>query len=437
MLPHTYRSAMDHLVFSDNLHYDALYRAARRRPHRIFRAAVLAACLFLFTLVTSFAVSPQFRLSVLELLHVGSTVANTGQENYTTTATVLEADITYSYLTLPQGSGVADLQDGALFFDGQHFWALTEENQLRQLPGSVVKRQITWDGWDYQLHFAWGRDGETLYVRQLEDVQPRWTVQADPQDLNAVRLHLIWERDASYDMVCYTELRLDLEDFTLTHIADRTQTRWTQVPPVVAQIEQQLGLLLRSSHAVGEHEQVYFYHRPVVLWYDELSGTVHHIDAPEWGDGTCMSGTVYWLGHNSGTVYRWNGRSWDGVITGLKQMTHCRTAAGLMVTGVTDSGAQAVADVLRAQIYELPENLGAPTYVYRHSADGPVVLVWEDLFRVRYLAVLDGENGQLKLLERQNIGGMTRLRGMPDDHRFLVVSSRTTGNVTVEIYDFS
>ena len=51
--------------------------------------------------------------------------------------------------------------------------------------------------------------------------------------------------------------------------------------------------------------------------------------------------------------------------------------------------------------------------------------------------MLDGENGQLKLLERQNIGGLTRLRGMPDDHRFLVVSSRTTGNVTVEIYDFS
>ena len=51
--------------------------------------------------------------------------------------------------------------------------------------------------------------------------------------------------------------------------------------------------------------------------------------------------------------------------------------------------------------------------------------------------MLDGENSQLKLLERQNIGGMTQRRGMLDDHRFAVVSSRTTGNVTVEIYDFS
>ena len=77
------------------------------------------------------------------------------------------------------------------------------------------------------------------------------------------------------------------------------------------------------------------------------------------------------------------------------------------------------------------------THVFRRSEDAPLVLVWEDLSRVRLLAVLDGADGRLKLLERQNIGGMTQLRGMLDDHRFAVVSSRTTGNVTVEIYDFS
>ena len=108
-----------------------------------------------------------------------------------------------------------------------------------------------------------------------------------------------------------------------------------------------------------------------------------------------------------------------------------------MVTGVTDSGAQAVADVLRGQLYELPEELGAPTYVFRHSEDAPLVLIWEDLFRVRQLAVLDAGSSQLKLLERQNIGGMTHLRGMLDEHRLLLACSRTTGNVTVEIYDFS
>ena len=436
MMPHTYRNAMDHLVFSDNLHYGALCRAARRRPRRVFRAAALAACGLLLTLATAFAVSPQFRLSVLEPLRVGSTVADTTQKNYTVTATALDADITYSCLTLPQGSDAADIDDGILF-DGQHFWAVTQDNQLRRLPGSVVEREITWDGWDYQLRFAWGRDGETLYVRQLEDVPPRWTVEADPHDINAVRLHLIWELDASYDMVHYTELRLDLNDFTLTHIVDRTQSRWTEVPPAVAEAEQRLGLLRRSSHTVSSHEQVYFYHRPVILWYNETTGTVRHIDAPEWGNGAYVSGAVYWLGSRSGTVYRWNGRTWDGVITGMHHISHCRAAAGLVVTGVTDNDAQAVADVLRAQIYELPKELGAPSYVFRHSENAPLVLVWEELSRVRQVAVLDGENSRLKLLERQNIGGMTQLRGMLDDHRFAVVSSRTTGNVTVEIYDFS
>ena len=436
MMPHTYRNAMDHLVFSDNLHYGALYRAARRRPRRVFRAAALAACGLLLTLVTVFAVSPQFRSSVLSLLHVGSTAADTTQENYTTTVTALDADITYSYLTLPQGSDAADIDDGVLF-DGQYFWAVTQDNQLHQLPGSVVEREITWGSWNYALHFAYGCDGEKLYVRQLSDIWPRWTVEADPQDLNAVRLHLIWELDASYDMIRYTELQLDLENFTLTHIAERYENRWTQVPSAVAEIEQRQGMLLRSSHAVSEHEQVYFYHRPVVLWYSESTDTVRHIDAPEWGDGTYVSGAVYWLGSRSGTVYRWNGRTWDGVITGMRQISHCRAAAGLVVTGVTDNGAQAVADVLRAQLYELPKELGAPSYVFRHSENAPLVLVWEELSRVRQVAVLDGENSRLKLLERQNIGGMTQLRGMLDDHRFAVVSSRTTGNVTVEIYDFS
>lgn len=433
----TYQNAMEHLEFTPLSAQDVLeHHRQAHHGRRFLSAAAVAACACLLTLATVFAVSPQFRTSVLSMLHVGSTAADAAQENYTTTVTALDAHIAYAYLTLPQGSDAADIHDGVLF-DGQHFWTLTEDNSLRQLPGGVVKREITWDDWDYQLHFAYGCDGETLYVRQLEDVQPRWTVEADPQDLNAVRLHLIWESDASYGMVRYTELRLDLEDFTLTHIAERTETRWTEVPPVVAEIEQRLRLLRRGSYAVGEQQRVYFYHKPVVLWLDEASGTVRQIDAPEWGEGTCVAGSVYWLGHNSGTVYGWNGRTWEGVITGLRQMIHCRTAAGLMVTGVTDSGAPAVADVLRGQVYELPEDLGAPTGVYRHSDDAPVVLVWEDLFRVRYLAVLDGENGQLKLLERQNIGGLTRLRGMPDDHRFLVVSSRTTGNVTVEIYDFS
>lgn len=436
MMSHTYRTAMDHLVFSDNLHYDALCRAARRRPRRVFRAAALAACGLLLTLVTAFAVNPQFRLNALELLHVGSTAADTAQENYTVTVSNLDADITYSFLTLPQGSTAAYMHDGVLF-DGQHFWALAEDNTLQQLPGSVVEREITWDGWTYALHFAYGSDGKKLYVHQLSDTRPWCIVEAAPQDLNAVRLQLIWESDITYGMVRYTELRLDLEDFTLTHIAEREENWWTEVPSAVAEAEQRLGLLRRSSHTVSSHEQVYFYHRPVILWYNETTGTVRHIDAPEWGDGAYVSGAVYWLGSRSGTVYRWNGRTWDGVVTGMHHISHCRAAAGLVVTGVTDNDAQAVADVLRAQIYELPKELGTPTHVFRHSENAPLVLVWEELSRVRQLAVLDGENSQLKLLERQNIGGMTQLRGMLDDHRFAVVSSRTTGNVTVEIYDFS
>ena len=433
----TYQKAMDHLEFAP-LSAENILACHRqsRRGGRFLSAAAVAACTCLLTLATVFAVSPQFRSDVLSLLRVGSTAADATQSNYTTTVTTLNTDITYSYLTLPQGSDGADIQDGVLF-DGQHFWAVTQDNRLQQLPGSVVDREITWDSWSVALHFAWGCDGEKLYVRQLSDSWPRWTVNADPQDLYAVRLHLIWEKDTSYDMVSYTELRLDLQDFTLTHIADRTETRWTEVPSVVADIEQRLGLLLRSSNMVSDHEQVYFYHRPVVLWYNETTGTVRHIEAPEWGEGTCIDGIVYWLGSKSGTVYRWNGRTWDGAITGMHQISHCRTAAGLVVTGVTNNDAPAVADVMRRQLYELPKELGAPTCVFRRSEDAPLVLVWEDLSRVRQLAVLDVADGQLKLLERQNIGGMTQLRGMLDDHRFAVVSSRTTGNVTVEIYDFS
>ena len=433
----TYRNAIEHLEFTpiSPEKIQVRHRQTRRGRHFLSAAAV-AACTCLLTLATVFAVSPQFRLDVLELLHIGSTAANTGQENYTVTTATPDADITYAYLTLPQGSSSADMQDGALF-DGQCFWALQEDNTLRQLPSAVVQREITWDGWDYQLHFAWGRNGEKLYVQQLSDTRPRWTVAADPEDLDAVRLQLIWESDITYGMVRYTELRMDLEDFTLTYIGQRTETWWTDVPPVVAEIEQRQGLLQRSSHGVGDHERVYFYHKPVVLWLNEASGTVRHIDAPEQGEGTCVEDAVYWLGHKSGTVYRWNGRSWEGIITGLRQMSLCHTAAGLLVTGVTDSGAQAIADVLSGQLYELPEELGAPTFVFRRSAETPTVLVWEDLFQVRYLAALDTQTCQLKLLERQSTGGMTKLRGMMDDHRLIIASSRTDGNVTVEIYDFS
>ena len=430
-----YRQAIDHLEFSPHL-YEAVTRRAARRPRRCLRALTAAACVCLLTLVTAFAVSPGFRGSVLQLLRVGSTAADSTQENYTVTTTALDADITYSYLTLPQGSSGADIQDGALF-DGQCFWVLQQDNTLRQLPGAVVQREITWDDWDYQLHFAYGSDGEKLYVHQLSDTRPWWTVAADPQDVNAVRLQLIWESDITYGMVRYTELRMDLEDFTLTYMDQRTESWWTDVPPAVAQIEQRLHLLRRSDHAVGEGQRVYFYHKPFVLWLHEASGAVRHIEAPEWGQGACVEGTVYWLGHESGTVYRWDGRSWEGVITGLRQMNHCSPAAGLLVTGVTDSGAQAIADVLSGQLYELPEELGAPTSVFRRSADGPTVLVWEDLFQVRYLAVLDTGKCQLRLLERQSTGGMTKLRGMMDDHRLIIAGSRTDGNVTVEIYDFS
>jgi hypothetical protein len=147
--------------------------------------------------------------------------------------------------------------------------------------------------------------------------------------------------------------------------------------------------------------------------------------------------SVYWLGHESGTVYSWNGQTWAGVITGLRQMSLQNATAGLVVTGVTARGTPAIADVLRGELYELPSELGKASYVFRHSVEGPLVLVWEDLFQIRYLAVLDTQNSQLKLLERQNTGGMTHLRGMLDDHRFLLASGRTVGNVTVEIYDFS
>lgn len=432
----TYRNAMEHLHFSPVSTQEVLNRSTQyRHPRRFLSAAAVAACVCVLTLATAFAVSTDFRTSVLHLLRVGSSAADAQQENYTITTTALDANVTYSYLTLPQGSDVADIQDGALF-DGQHFRVLTEDNTLRQLPGNVVQREVTWNGWTYQIHFAYGTDGEKLYVRQLSNSMLRWTVAADSEDVGAVRLRLIWESDITYGMVRYTELRLDLEDFTVTHIADRMDTWWTDVAPTVAELEQRLGLLQRSSHDLGG-ARVYFYQKPVVLWLDKASGTVRHIDAPEWGEGICVDDSVYWLGHESGTVYSWNGQTWAGVITGLRQMSLQNAAAGLVVTGVTARGTPAIADVLRGELYELPSELGKASYVFRHSVEGPLVLVWEDLFQIRYLAVLDTQNSQLKLLERQNTGGMTHLRGMLDDHRFLLASGRTVGNVTVEIYDFS
>ena len=169
----TYQKAMDHLEFAPLSAQNILAcHRQSRRGGRFLSAAAVAACTCLLTLATVFAVNPQFRADVLSLLRVGSTAADATQANYTTTVTTLNADITYSYLTLPQGSDGADIQDGVLF-DGQHFWAVTQDNRLQQLPGSVVDREITWDGWSVALHFAWGCDGEKLYVRQLSDSWPR------------------------------------------------------------------------------------------------------------------------------------------------------------------------------------------------------------------------------------------------------------------------
>lgn len=433
----TYRSAMDHLAFSPMPDYDTLCRAAMHKPHRTLRTVAVAACVCVLTLVSAFAASPAFRAEVLQTLCIGTAAPDTQLENYTVTSVALAETVSCSYFTLPQGSDAYDFDSGVLF-DGQSFYTVTEASALTRLPGGTVQHSVEWNDFTYPLHFAYGVDGEQLYVRSFSDSHElrHWTVEAEAGRTDSVLLRLLWSYDAVTGYSRYTLLRLDLDTLTLTHIADREETYYDAVSPNVAHLEQQYGLQLRQKNQISEQKLVYFYQKPILLLQSTETGVVEKLDAPEFGTGAARAGQIYWLGQDSGTVYRLSGRRWETLLTGLDRMEYHPTTSGVVVTGRTASGAPAVADVLSGALYQLPPELGSACNVFR-AGEHRLVITWKDLFQIEQIALLDTQTLQLQLVERRSTGGQTHLWGMLDDRRLAVVSSRTDGNVTVELYTFS
>ena len=433
----TYRNAMDHLAFPHTPDYDTLCRSAAHKPRRALRAAAVAACICLLTLVSAFAASPAFRTQVLQTLHIGTAAPDTQLANYTVTSVALAETVSCSYFTLPQGSDAYDFDSGVLF-DGQTFYAVTEASDLTPLPGGVVQCSVEWDNFSYPLHFAYGVDGEQLYVRSFADSHElrHWTVEAEAGRTDSVLLRPQWSYDAVTGYSRYTLLRLNLDTLTVTHVADREETYYGAVSPNVAHLEQQWGLQLRQRTQVSETELAYFYQKPIVLLQSTQTGTVEKLDAPEFGTGAAWDGRIYWLGQDSGSVYRLSGRHWETLFTGFDRMEYHPTASGLVVTGRTASGAPAVADVPAGALYQLPPELGSACNVFR-AGENRLVITWKDLFQIEHIALLDTQTLQLQLVERRSTGGQTLLWGMLDDQRLTVVSSRTDGNVTVELYTFS
>lgn len=418
----TYRRGLEHLAFSEDLYEQVARRRERERSgaRRFWRAVAVVACVSLITLGTAFAANREFRSSVLSLLDLNRAEEQLPGQHYLVRESA-SGSVRTGVLTLP---AAADFLDGVVYDDSGEkcrFFALTEDWQLQELPRQEVEHTITWQGETYDIHFVYAVYRGLLHTSWTGESPQRVGVRRG-EDTRSVVLTLT----GTEGEWPFEQLLLDLETLEVS---------------VYGPGEEENAL---RRAAAEENAQIMRYVPGEQGGYLLLGGRDYllnadgeRIMAPEKGQPADWQGTPYWLGHESGTVYRLEQEQWQHVITGVDRMRWHSSADGLVVTGLSERGDMIVADVISGKAYELDGVDGEQdVHVYRKGENGKLVLCFGTLAGITEVAALDTGAGQLVRLPLAEEGLFGYVCGLLDDGRFAMVSYAAEGRI-MRIYDFN
>ncbi len=155
MMSKTYKNAVDHLRFSENLSARVMEKSAAKPKFRILRVAVVTAIVTVLLAGTAFAINLDLREQNIQKVSLGTSEQPfIDAKIMTFTASEEVEGVSIHYLELPSNQTYSFVH-GMLYSISDGFFRITQNYQLEKIKSETVEIAFEKNGWTYSLDFAY------------------------------------------------------------------------------------------------------------------------------------------------------------------------------------------------------------------------------------------------------------------------------------------
>ena len=433
-----YRSAVDHLKFSDDLYENVMKAAAPRPKFRFLRVAALSAAICALLVTSAFAMEGELRNWLFGVKELGTVEPDLSDaEEFAFTESIDTPGVELHYLNMGSGTGYS-FHYGILYTKSGDFYRVTEDYQLKALEVRRMSAQLT--------------KGERVYFQEFDYtvtdtgvLAPKAAVYMLP---DGKTLAMVWSEDHHCWPVYFDPESNTIQDALPELNPDSFEGRICYAQPY------RDGLLITTI--AGENDQGaevnYNGSDPCYNLLYHVSGdyteatVIGKFSGGNYETFYCENDSIYYKSMEKDHLWLMDDNGEFQPVTDIK--TTDDLTMGLM-TAWNASGNLVVTDVVKGETYEIGGLNNTDKELYettgynasRHSYDGHIIITysytdWEAHNRpLTQIGLLDQQTGQLKLLECQTDYGI-HAYGWLDDDRFAVIYEDGSRNYLC-VYEFT